>query len=309
MTRSVLVFALASLLGASQAAGLTSCPTAETQVSTPDGSLYAVCSKTDYQGETTELVTQITSPTACATRCNQKSGCIQAVYDKKYSICHLKGPASGLDWVSSQQYTTIRLLVKPGDEISACPTTEKSVTSNGVTLASCANTDYQGETVTAIPQITSAQACAKACAKIAKCSNAVFSSAGSECFIKNPNRAQLRWTYDPKYTSIRVTSETSQAQALNSCPGDGASSISTSNGVKFSACANGDYQANSIDILGNVDSAKACAEICGPRTDCSYASYDSAYKACHIKPTNPAPGFVFNRGFVSLKRVRTPRRA
>jgi galactose oxidase len=241
---------------------------------------------------------------------NQKSGCTQAVYDKSASVCHLKGPASGLNWATSNQYTTIRFVAKPaiGSEVTSCPTTEQPVTTNGVTFAICANTDYQGQTETAIPQITSAQACAVECAKLPACANAVYSASSSQCFIKNPNGAQLRWTYDLSYTSVRVVSAPEQGSTLTSCPAGASSSIRSSKRVPFSACTNGDWHADSIDILGGVTSVQACADLCGPRTDCSFASYDAPSKACHIKPTNPAPVFVFNRGFTSLKRTNSPRR-
>jgi hypothetical protein len=69
MLPSVLILTLASLIGTSQAAGLSKCPSTETQVTTPDGSIYAVCKNTDYQGETTTLNTQVPSETACALLC------------------------------------------------------------------------------------------------------------------------------------------------------------------------------------------------------------------------------------------------
>ncbi|KAF2826433.1 hypothetical protein CC86DRAFT_370433 [Ophiobolus disseminans] len=209
-----IVLLLASIIGASQAQSLRQCPVAEQQIRTRDGSVYSVCRGTDLRGETAQQV-PARNPTECADACQQQGAgwCSMAVFEPQQFTCHLKsGP---LDWVRNNRYTVVTR-VQNGNQwagqwkekrqvspINKCPTREHIVRDGAFTYAICPNTDYEGRTDQLIPRIFSAKDCAQKCARMPACKKAVFESGASQCHIKTTFEP-LRWTFNPRFESIRV---------------------------------------------------------------------------------------------------------
>ncbi|KAI8933340.1 hypothetical protein NX059_009963 [Plenodomus lindquistii] len=282
--------------------GLDKCPTAETYYTAKDGSIYAICKKTDYEGETAK-VEHVESAEYCAELCSKTTGCKQAVFEKN-GDCHIKN--KDLKLVKNNKYNSIRFVAKPemGSVITVCPTPEKTTTIYGVTYATCDNTVYDGETKIDIQGTKNIDDCAAACAKYSGCKNSVFLKASSECFLKTGSKPQV-WKYDLEYSSSRTTKIPDNGSKLTSCPKPGPGSVK-SGSKKYTTCINGDWQSNSLDIIGNVNSAQECADVCAKRDRCVKTSWDSAYNACHIKGRSV---FVFNQGFTSLEAVALKLRA
>ncbi|KAJ8115897.1 hypothetical protein OPT61_g2564 [Boeremia exigua] len=293
---ATLLFSLISF----SSAQLARCPTTEEQLSTADGSIYAICQQTDYQGDTTRFVGTVATLSDCVKACNQDTQCKQAVYDKTAFGCHLKA-SSGLVWTQNQAFTTIRFISKPtsGSTISSCPTGETNITStSGTVFAVCPNSDYQGTTTDAIGGIASAQDCSAACERKPQCSQAVFQKSASQCYLKAATG--LRWTYNAGFDTIRIVSLLSDGTRIMQCPG-GFTNITTDNGAGFATCAFADFSAPSISIEGNVPTVKDCAARCIARNDCVQASHDTKNSVCHIKGNLTAPIWVFNRQYTSLQ--------
>ncbi|KAH9878144.1 hypothetical protein J1614_003361 [Plenodomus biglobosus] len=325
---------LLTLFAGAAKAQFTHCPTAEELTSTADGSIYAICQQTDYQGETVKLIHSVATLFDCVAACNKDGKCTRAVYNKASFQCHLKA-ASGLNWSSSTVYTSVRFASKPktGSTIRTCPTAETNVTMpNGAILATCPNTDYQGNTLKDIWNIKSASDCATACGNTAGCVRAVYKSAASVCYLKDRPRV-LRWIYNPGFTSVRTISNAPVASSasisvaksstvivipssssapapsastlpdgtrLTSCPA-GLANVTTANGLTFATCQSADFNADSIEILSQVTSVKACAEACSTRKDCVHASFDTKDNVCHIKGKLTSPIWMVNKVFWSLQ--------
>ncbi|KAK8118456.1 uncharacterized protein PG998_003082 [Apiospora kogelbergensis] len=61
--------------------------------------------------------------------------------------------------------------------------------------------------------------------------------------------------------------------------------VNISNGKTFKLYCNTDIKpTNNIQIVNNVLTAEACAEICSTRADCGYARYAAKFKRCIIRP-------------------------
>ncbi|KAI8930934.1 hypothetical protein NX059_011949 [Plenodomus lindquistii] len=321
MLTYVPLFLLTLFAGASTAQ-LSRCPTTDEFVSTTDGSIYAICQQTDYQGDTLKQVTAVATLFDCVAACNTDGKCTKAVYDKTNFVCHLK-TTDGLNWASSAAYTTIRFSSKPttGSSITTCPTAETDVTMpNGAILATCPNTDYQGNTLQAIGGVASVAACATACGNMAGCTRAVYQIAESLCHLKD-QPSVLNWIYNPGFSSVRGVSSTPVVSSvpvssttrvpvasnlpdgtrLTTCP-TGFANVTTGNGLTYATCQSADYNAPSVEILGQIASVKACVEACSTRTNCAYASFDTQYNVCHIKGQLASPIWMSNKVFWSIQR-------
>ncbi|KAH6616458.1 kelch domain-containing protein [Boeremia exigua] len=196
-------------------AQINRCPTSEEQILTNDGSIYAICQQTDYQGDTTRFVGTVATLADCVKACNQDSQCKQAVYDKTAFGCHLKA-TSGLVWVQNQAFTTIRFISNPsqGSVVTSCPAGETNITSTtGSVIAVCPNTDYEGTTIDAVGGITSFQDCSAACDRNTQCSQAVFQKSTSQCYIKGEAK-DLRWVYNTGFDTIRTLANVTQSPTV-----------------------------------------------------------------------------------------------
>ena len=286
-------------------AQISLCPTAEERVVLDDGSTYAVCQQTDYQGNTTKFVGTVATLTDCVKACNQDSQCKQAVYDKTAFGCHLKAN-DGLVWTRNEAYTTLRFVSRPtqGSTITSCPTAETNVTSTpGSVFAVCPNSDYEGTTIDTISGIVSAQDCSAACGRNAQCLQAVYQKSSSQCFVKGATK-DLRWVYRTGLDSIRTAAKLDDGSRLLSCPG-GFKNITTNNGAGFATCTFANFDAVSIDIQNGVSTVEACAERCINRPDCVQASHDTKNGVCFIKGNLTTPTWVFNRQYTSLQLTNT----
>ncbi|KXH63527.1 hypothetical protein CNYM01_14033 [Colletotrichum nymphaeae SA-01] len=303
-TLSHLLLLSLSLTQASRAQ-LSSCPSAAENIVTPDGSAtYSVCQQTDYRGTTTKFVDTVATLFDCAQACSQDAQCTQAVYDKANFGCHLKAKY-GLNWAADNKFTTIKLVSKltKGVAIQSCPTTATNVTATGSTLATCPNTDYQGDTIRAVGGTASLQACALECGQASDCFRAVFQNSTSQCYIKADPKA-LQWTYQPGFDSVSKVSVLADGVGINSCP-SGYTNITTQNGASFATCKNADFTVPSVNVVGGVASVAACAESCTMNQNCAYAVYDAQNQVCHMKGTvTAASDWKFNRQFTSLKMIK-----
>lgn len=304
MFPTILLYSLSFFTGLSTAA-LKSCPTASEQITTTDGSIYAICQQADFRGETVSISRNVATLADCVRACNEATQCTSAVFDKTAFICHLKG-TKDLDWISDQQYTTIKFVSKPvqGSIIKACPTTETNVTSStGMTLATCPNTDYEGETSRTLNDITSVQACAIACSQNSRCSRAVFQSDRSQCHIKT-DPTKLNWVFRTGKSTVRTVSTLVDGSSISACPG-GFKNITIGSGAAFAICQSADYAIPSVDIIQKIASVEACAFSCSSQQNCLYASYDSKNSICYTKGDSNAPNWTFNKQFTSLQLVNT----
>lgn len=98
---------------------ITSCPYPETTYTAADGSTWAICKGTDYQGTTTQDVHNIYDDNSCAAACDSISGCTKAIFYAKYSVCYIKG--SPLTWVVNPIYDAIRQLTPPTPKSTPTP--------------------------------------------------------------------------------------------------------------------------------------------------------------------------------------------
>ncbi|KAF1966255.1 galactose oxidase [Bimuria novae-zelandiae CBS 107.79] len=90
---------------------LSHCPFPQTEYRSSRGAIYNVCRGTDYVGTSAKIVKQVTTVNACADLCTTTNGCVEAVFDNRNKVCHVKGaePATSLFWVQNSQFTTITL--------------------------------------------------------------------------------------------------------------------------------------------------------------------------------------------------------
>ncbi|XPS73301.1 Galactose oxidase [Ascochyta lentis] len=281
------------------------CPTTEERITTADGSIYAICQQTDYQGDTSKFVGAVATSSDCVNACNRDSACRQAVYDKAAFGCHLK-TNNDLVLTQNQAFTTFKFVSKPtqGLTITGCPTGESNITSSpGSIFSLCPNTDYEGLTTNVVEGIISARDCSTACVRNVQCSQAVFQKSSSQCFIKGASK-DLRWTYKTGLDTIRTVAKLDDASRVTSCPG-GFTNITTDSGAGFATCAFSDFNAPSIEIQDDVLTFEACAERCTKRIDCVQASHDSKNKLCHIKGNLTAPVWTFNQQYTSLQLGNT----
>lgn len=90
---------------------LTTCPSPEITYTAADGSTWAICKGTDYQGQTNQNVYNINDNKSCAAACDTTNGCTKAVYYAQNKVCYIKG--GSLNWVTNPIYDSIRQLTPP----------------------------------------------------------------------------------------------------------------------------------------------------------------------------------------------------
>lgn len=183
-------------------AQISRCPAAESQVLTSEGSIYAVCPQTDYEGDTTKFVDAVTSVTDCAQACNQEPQCKQAVYQQ--GGCHLK-KSDGLRWTANTAYTTIRYVSKleSGAIITSCISGFKNVTtSTGTTYATCPFSDYDAPRNYIQPDVQTVEDCVQRCAQQSDCANASYDTQNKVCHLKGTLTAP-RWVFSSQFTSLQ----------------------------------------------------------------------------------------------------------
>lgn len=190
------------LLASSCYAQLSNCPTADSQILTSDGSVYAVCPRTDYQGDTTKFVGGISSVADCAKACNQEPLCKQAVYQQ--GGCHLKR-SGALRWIANTGYSTIRFLSKlePGASITSCISGFKNVTtSTGTVYATCPFSDYNAPSNDIQSNVPTVEDCVQRCAQRSDCAIASYDTQYKVCHLKGTVAAP-RWVFNNQYTSLQ----------------------------------------------------------------------------------------------------------
>lgn len=107
---------------------INACPVADTIFTGTGGIRYRVCPDTDLVGESTSVIANIASVSACAQRCDQNMNCFKAVYDTQTGNCHIKGYGT-LNWVENARYDVIQA---EQVNIARCPYTEATYTNGGV---------------------------------------------------------------------------------------------------------------------------------------------------------------------------------
>ncbi|KAH9882649.1 hypothetical protein J1614_000885 [Plenodomus biglobosus] len=296
MLSNTVLILLASFVGAQAEtiSGLRDCPYRETEVNTFDGGKYKICPGTDYQGQTKSVSYGFPSAYECAMLCSETRNCRQSVYEPGNGGCHLK--SGDLKWVKSDRYQAIHINRRSQQQRSAplngCPTRETMETIYGVTIASCPNTDFEGETKAVMQGARSTKDCAAMCAKTPGCRASVYERANSQCHIKS---GRMVWKANSRYSTSRLAHIPSNGSRLDNCPDQ--FQVEGGSGSVFYACINADWKSNSLDIIGGVDSVQACANICGNTLRCTKSTWDAMNMACHIKGDST---LIFNQGFTSL---------
>jgi galactose oxidase len=107
---------------------LNACPGADTVFTGTKGIRYRVCPDTDLVGQSTSVIPNVASVTACAKRCDESMNCFKAVYDTTNRICHFKGLRK-LEWVDNARFDVIQA---EQVNIARCPYAETTYTNGGV---------------------------------------------------------------------------------------------------------------------------------------------------------------------------------
>lgn len=91
-------------------AALTRCPTGDQSLNTVTGAQFLICQNTDFRGDSAS-VTPAASTESCAELCSQTATCMNAVFDKVNSQCHVKADprTTTLTWVQDSTFDVIRL--------------------------------------------------------------------------------------------------------------------------------------------------------------------------------------------------------
>jgi galactose oxidase len=107
---------------------LNACPGADTVYTGAKGIRYLVCPDTDLVGQSTSVIPNVASVTACAKRCDESMNCFKAVYDTTKRVCHFKG-LKNLEWVDNARFDVIQA---EQVNIARCPYGETKYTNGGV---------------------------------------------------------------------------------------------------------------------------------------------------------------------------------
>lgn len=99
------------LISGSSAGGFT-CNTQQSVLTTSDGSTFALCTSTDWQGTSVYVLPNYFSSQACAEACSLTPICSNAIWDRQGNYCHIKGPQASLTQASNAQFDQIRLIKK-----------------------------------------------------------------------------------------------------------------------------------------------------------------------------------------------------
>jgi galactose oxidase len=111
---------------------LNACPGADTVYTGAKGIRYLVCPDTDLVGQSTSVIPNVASVTACAKRCDESMNCFKAVYDTTKQVCHFKG-TKNLEWVDNARFDVIQA---EQVNIARCPYGETKYTNGGVSYQS-----------------------------------------------------------------------------------------------------------------------------------------------------------------------------
>jgi len=170
-------------------------------------------------------------------------------------------------------------------QITTCPTTEISYSTNGSIYKICPQSDYSGMTSNAIAEVASINACTDLCDKRTGCKNAVYNYQARMCFLKS---GQLQWISKVGADSVRFDKTITNVQPpLISCPAT-ETSKTTAQGVTYKFCANTDFARETSNLVAYVANAEACAALCDGIATCFKAVYNKAYSICHSKAGNVA---------------------
>ncbi|TLD18591.1 hypothetical protein PspLS_10178 [Pyricularia sp. CBS 133598] len=305
---------------------ITQCPTAETTIQDSQGRPWAVCSNSDYNGNSIQILPNVKTDQACQELCASNGACSMAVFDKIYFYCHLKGGEQ--KWVTSDnsQFNSIRLVAAVPDRqpIDRCPRAETNSTDGqGRTWTTCPNSDFWGPTIQVIPNVASSAACQQLCAANSVCNRAVWDKAGW-CHTKGAGQAWM--SSASKFDSIRLVSDASgsggggtNSNSNNNnnnnnnnngqIPSDWRCNsqqtiITTSDGSTWAQCTNTDWQGRSMYAFDNFRSAAACAEACSLTPTCKDAVWDKQYNFCHMKDSNQGLTQADNKQFDQLRLIK-----
>ncbi|KAL6703430.1 hypothetical protein ACN47E_009689 [Coniothyrium glycines] len=106
------------------------------------------------------------------------------------------------------------------------------------------------------------------------CFKAVYDTQTRDCHIKA--RAGLNWVDNTRFDVI-------QAEQINiaKCPYN--ETTYTNNNKTFKICRDTDLRGGSAQIVNNISSLTACAQLCSTTANCEQAVYDAGGRVCHIK--------------------------
>lgn len=177
------------------------------------------------------------------------------------------------------------LQLATAQNIAQCPTAVYSYTgTKGVKYAICPSSDYQGRSVDIVPNVATATACADICDQSPiGCQKAVYDTPGKICHIKNNDPNGLTWVKNEgQYTSIYLDNALPEKTNIAKCPYTETSAVH--GGKTYKTCPNTDYRGASAQMVKNIASTAACAQLCSTAgTGCARAVYDKTNSVCHIK--------------------------
>jgi galactose oxidase len=166
-------------------------------------------------------------------------------------------------------------------QITQCPTTETSVTdSKGGSWLACANTDYQGNTMRVIWNISSQKACVSECSNQNGCNKVVWDKQCNACHLKGDGQ---NWVaQSQQFDTLRLAPTIVDRQPITKCL-QTESTIRDSSGGVWTVCRNSDYWGNTIRIAWGITSMNNCQNTCFGENGCTRAVYDAKAGACHLK--------------------------
>lgn len=93
-------------------AGGFACTTKQTILTTTDGSTFALCARTDWQGASIYVLNNFASAQVCTEACSLTPVCTNAIWDRQNNVCHIKAAVEGLTQAQNDQFDQIRLIKK-----------------------------------------------------------------------------------------------------------------------------------------------------------------------------------------------------
>ncbi|WYZ45363.1 hypothetical protein EsH8_VIII_000679 [Colletotrichum jinshuiense] len=188
--------------------------------------------------------------------------------------------------------------------ITACQNDETVwVTPIGVKYTVCPDSDYQlgGGSLQVVRNVNATVECVQICDTDSRCTRAVYDKQDKLCHVKN-GKNEMTWAADDRFDAIRMTNDFAEGTFLATCPFDEAAYRVPKTNADYRVCLNTDYTGASANMVKDVTTIQACAELCSNTKGCQKAVMDHLNNVCHIKAAEPEQSlfWVLNKQFSTI---------
>lgn len=182
------------------------------------------------------------------------------------------------------------------------PSREPTQLTDILTDLTCPQTDFQGGSPQVINNIANVAACVTQCDAIVTCLNAVYDRTNRVCHVKTNDRNGLTWVTNTRYDVIRLSNDVPEQENIARC--GRTESTYTGNGKTYELCRGSDIRGASTQVINNVATANACAQLCSQTTGCVKAVWDEGGKVCHVKGNEEQNTliWVMNKRFTAIRQ-------